>query len=195
MQHEIRKMLRKKRQIIADQHKIELSKKLCDNFMLCYPALRELKNKKIASYYPSNEEISPFWITQTIKALHEIYYPVIHPFRNHLLYFFQESEIFYVNKYGLKEPKFDANTALAPWEIDIFIIPLVGFNALKNRIGMGGGFYDNSLKMCKKFNKETQFIGIAFDEQKIDTLKHNLVEMNAWDIKMDVIVTPNQIIK
>jgi 5-formyltetrahydrofolate cyclo-ligase len=48
-------------------------------------------------------------------------------------------------------------------------MPLVGFDEQKNRLGMGGGFYDRTLAF-KKHQKHThpKLIGLAFDCQKID---------------------------
>lgn len=66
---------------------------------------------------------------------------------------------------------------------DIMIIPMLGFNLDKYRIGYGKGYYDHYLKShdCLK-------IGLAFDDQQID------FKTEAHDISLDYIITENRII-
>ena len=194
MQKIIRKLLCQRRQLIPIQKKRQYAQILCERFLEFYPDLLMSKNKKIASYYAMDQEISPCLIDQSLNVQHEIYYPIIHPFRKQGLFFSRASADYCYNKYGLKEPLFSADKILAPWELDLIIVPLVGFDFFKNRIGMGGGFYDNSLRLCKAFNC-TNFVGVAFDEQQFNISQHNLIAMNDWDIKMDIIITPRRIIR
>ena len=63
------------------------------------------------------------------------------------------------------------------------IIPMLGFNLDKYRIGYGKGYYDHYLKShdCLK-------IGLAFDDQQID------FKTETHDISLDYIITENRII-
>ena len=63
----------------------------------------------------------------------------------------------------------------------LMIMPLVGFDNDKNRIGYGGGFYDRYLKK----NPFIARIGLAYECQKYDFLLP--IEEN--DIKPDFIIT------
>ncbi len=194
MQATICRQLRHKRQAISLAQKQQYAKDLCAQFSRCYADLLKSKAKKIASYYASSEEISPHLIDQELKMQHEIYYPVLHPFKKRKLLFVRESIRHCHNRYGLEEPLFIADKTISPWELDMIIVPLVGFDLAKNRIGMGGGFYDSSLTLCKAFNN-TEFVGIAFDEQQFEQSQHHPLAMNEWDIKMDAIITPTRIIR
>ncbi|WP_116964109.1 5-formyltetrahydrofolate cyclo-ligase [Fastidiosibacter lacustris] len=186
MQTSIRKVLRQIRKSIPSIQKNHLALALAKQFEIYFP---KLTNKNIASYFATDEEISPYYINQRLKAKNNLlYYPILHSFHTRHLWFSVDTQKYARNKYQLLEPIFYANNILAPWELDIIIIPLVGFNKHKQRIGMGGGFYDTTLRYCKKFNN-VQFIGIAFDEQQ-----HDSVAMNSWDITMDAIITPTKII-
>lgn len=67
---------------------------------------------------------------------------------------------------------------------EIILIPGIAFDYNKNRIGFGMGYYDKLLKECKAFK-----IGLCYDFQltkEITAEKH--------DIKMDMLITDNQII-
>lgn len=81
--------------------------------------------------------------------------------------------------FGIREPNPEMGTVVLPEEIDLVICPLVGYDSQGNRLGMGGGYYDRYLPLCKNAKK----IGVAFTVQKlpkVPTLDH--------DIKLDEII-------
>lgn len=49
--------------------------------------------------------------------------------------------------------------------LDMIVVPLVAFDRAGARLGYGGGCYDRYLPML---SPACQFIGIAFDEQRVD---------------------------
>jgi 5-formyltetrahydrofolate cyclo-ligase len=64
---------------------------------------------------------------------------------------------------------------------DILVVPLVGFDAGRYRLGYGGGFYDRTLAAAQPRPKT---IGIAFADAQLPT-----IYPQPHDIPMDVIVT------
>tara|TARA_B100000902_G_scaffold74411_1_gene79371 strand:- start:327 stop:932 length:606 start_codon:yes stop_codon:yes gene_type:complete len=87
------------------------------------------------------------------------------------------------NRYGIHEPLYediiDAN------KLDIVLVPIVAFDEKKNRIGMGGGFYDRKFKYIKNTKKKYPLlIGVAFECQKVKKIKPE-----NWDVKLSAIVT------
>ena len=68
-------------------------------------------------------------------------------------------------------------------QIDVMIIPLVGFDALGNRMGYGAGFYDRAL--CNYHNLK---IALAFSEQKLDK-----ISVEQHDILMDIVISDEMI--
>ncbi|KEI35757.1 5-formyltetrahydrofolate cyclo-ligase [Allofrancisella frigidaquae] len=139
---------------------------------------------KIASFLSLKNEVN----TKTVNNYFEVYLPIIHPFIKHGLWFAKDTKSYYKNKYKINEPIYSITKVIAPWELDIIIIPLVGFNKQKYRMGMGGGFYDYSLDFKKNFNYPLS-IGIAFDEQQ-----NNDIIIDRHDIQLDVIITPTRIL-
>ena len=95
---------------------------------------------------------------------------------------------YHKNKFAILEPIYNVNDVLAPWEIDIIIVPLVAFNDNKYRMGMGGGYYDYSFQF-KKNNLQPIMVGIAFDEQQ-----NNDIIVDNHDLCLDVIITPTRIL-
>ena len=69
------------------------------------------------------------------------------------------------------------------------IVPLVGFDRNKFRLGYGGGFYDRYISRVSKFKKVIT-IGFAFSFQELQT-----VPINKFDQKLDIILTDKGIIK
>jgi 5-formyltetrahydrofolate cyclo-ligase len=85
------------------------------------------------------------------------------------------------------EPDPDTREGVDLRKIDLIIVPGLGFDRGKNRLGRGEGFYDRFLKTVKP---PTIKVGVAFDCQIQDALPHN----PAWDEKVDLIVGETSII-
>lgn len=89
------------------------------------------------------------------------------------------------SSYGILEPigdksDFDVN------KLDLIVMPGVAFDREGNRLGYGGGYYDKFLEQnqieCKK-------IALSYDFQVLEKL-----EVEEHDIKVDLIITENQVI-
>ena len=94
-----------------------------------------------------------------------------------------------LNRYRLPEPDVADDDMLAPEELDLVLAPLVVFDAQRNRIGMGGGFYDRSFAFRKNSRITTPvLIGVAHELQKVDH-----IDAEEWDVRLDMIVTDQNI--
>ncbi len=56
---------------------------------------------------------------------------------------------------------------IAPCDLDAVIVPLVAFDACGNRLGYGGGNYD---QLLPKLRRDAVVIGAAFNEQRVDAV-------------------------
>ena len=83
-----------------------------------------------------------------------------------------------MSKLGIPEPF--AEKKILP---DILIVPLVGFDKCKYRLGYGGGFYDRYINKIRK-RKKVLTIGFAYSFQKVKN-----IPTNNYDIKLDFIIT------
>ena len=93
------------------------------------------------------------------------------------------------NRYGIPEPDPASGSRLAPDELDVVLVPLVGFDRHGARLGAGGGYYDRSFAFLQQQQRPGRplLIGIGYDMQEIDALPHQ-----PWDVPMDLVVTPTR---
>ena len=142
--------------------------------------------KKIALYLPNDGEINPKYIHKFLKKTgNSLYLPLLFGKK---LKFAKIGKNFRKNRFGISEPK---NTQiLSANKINIIFMPLVGFDKNKNRIGMGGGFYDQTLSFKKQqqYFKQPKLYGLAFDCQKVEQLTPK-----PWDVTLDAVITPSKI--
>ena len=82
--------------------------------------------------------------------------------------------------FGVSEPSADC-VELEPNQLDLVIVPGVGFDALGARLGRGGGHYDRLLQ-----GLTATVCGVCFRQQVLPR-----VPEEAHDIKMDCIITPD----
>ena len=83
-----------------------------------------------------------------------------------------------VSKLGIPEPYI--RKKVFP---DVIIVPLVGFDKKKFRLGYGGGFYDRYITKLLKL-KKVLTIGFAFSFQQT-----KIIPLNNFDQKLDIILT------
>lgn len=96
-----------------------------------------------------------------------------------------------INKFRLPEPDVDDSEMLAPDELDLVLAPLVVFDSKRNRIGMGGGFYDRSFAFRKNTGSiNPVLIGVAHELQKVDQ-----IVPQEWDVQLDMVITDQAVYK
>ena len=145
----------------------------------------KISNRNIGGYYPVNFEIDDLALLRNFKKNKFIIsLPVIKKNLQMDFYEWSFSEPLRINKYGIPEP--ESKNIVYP---DVLLIPLVAFDKNLNRLGYGGGYYDRLIKKLSK-KKIIIKIGLAFSIQEIDK-----VPINAYDQKLDYIVTNECIIK
>ena len=86
------------------------------------------------------------------------------------------------NQFGIAEPA--TGQLVAPENIQVMLVPLVAFDDLGTRLGMGGGFYDRYLARVRA---DTLVIGVAFACQHSDVP----LPKDSWDVPMHAVVTEN----
>ncbi len=91
------------------------------------------------------------------------------------------------SNFGVLEPHQDTIKPINISEIDLIIVPGLGFDKTGMRVGFGGGYYD---RLLAKRHKHTKLIAVAFNFQIFKSLPYN-----KYDQKVDLIITENEIIK
>ena len=143
----------------------------------------------IAAYFAVNGEISlDFVIDQALAQGKQIYLPILDQKALRFAPYSRQQKM-RINRFKLPEPDVADDEMLAPETLDLVLAPLVVFDAMRNRIGMGGGFYDRSFAFRKDSAQPRPIlIGVAHELQKVDRL-----EPESWDVRLDMIVTDQNI--
>jgi len=147
------------------------------------------KARRIALYLSANGELDPSPIVDICRhSSKQIYLPVLHPFRHGQLFFceWRESALLRPNRFDIHEPGCHGNGRIPLRSLDLILVPLVAFDALGQRVGMGGGFYDRTLGKARINStwKRPCLIGIAHELQRIPAVK-----AQKWDVPLDAVVT------
>ncbi len=85
-----------------------------------------------------------------------------------------------IGPFGIQQPSESANL----FEPDIVFVPLIGFTAMRDRLGQGGGHYDRWLAE----HPRAMTIGMAWDVQLLEDLP-----TEPHDVKLDAVVTPTRL--
>lgn len=85
---------------------------------------------------------------------------------------------------GILAPNPKCSELVAPEDIDVVLVPCVAFDADKNRLGWGAGYYDRYLPQCQRAVK----IAAAYDVQRVDS-----IPTDEFDVRMDAVVTERKI--
>ena len=143
------------------------------------------KNIYIGGYYPVNSEINCLDILENLeKRNFKISLPITKKNNNMDFYEWSFKDSLRVSQQGIPEP--NTKKKVIP---DVLIVPLVGFDRYKFRLGYGGGFYDRYIGKILKF-KKILTVGFAFSFQEISK-----IPINKFDQKLDFILTDKEIIK
>ncbi len=81
--------------------------------------------------------------------------------------------------FGVLEPT--GSEILLPGQIDMVVVPGVGFDRRGGRLGYGKGFYDRALKA---FDRPGCLVGLCFELQLLETLP-----VESHDVRMDMLIT------
>lgn len=181
--NKLRKEIREKRDRIPISDRKNRSKVIAKKFFLTD---YYTKSRNILAYYPFGSEIdTSLVIIRALKNNKSIILPKVFERELKLYYLDKLSEQLEKGEYGIMEPipRFCRPAKIK--DIDLAIIPGLGFDKNLNRLGYGGGFYDRLLALIPS---KTKRIALCFDIQiidKIPTIKH--------DIKIDVLITESKI--
>ena len=106
---------------------------------------------------------------------------------NHLWFApYHQNDQLVTNRFGIGEPDKALHESTRSYSLDIVLMPLVAFDIHGNRLGMGKGYYDRTLKFLhlRRHWRKPRLVGIAYELQKFGQLPQQ-----PWDIPLDAIVT------
>ncbi|OJA06246.1 5-formyltetrahydrofolate cyclo-ligase [Halomonas sp. QHL1] len=186
--HALRRFLRHQRRALSKHEQRLAAQRLCQR-LKTLPEIR--RAQRLSFYLPVNGEIDPTPLLPWLRQRNvDIYLPVLRPFSANRLWFvaYRPDTPMVKNRFGIWEPdaRFSAQrrNRLPAWALDTLIVPLVGFDANANRMGMGGGFYDRSLAFMHRPGPSPTLIGAAHACQQVASLP-----VEPWDVPLQAVVS------
>lgn len=84
---------------------------------------------------------------------------------------------------GVREPS-NSSDLVPVDQIDLFVVPGLGFTRDGKRLGRGGGYYDATLRAASQRSRR---VGLAFNDQIVPAMP-----TNGDDVDMDLVVTESE---
>lgn len=135
---------------------------------------------------PAEVDLTP-WIHQHLASGGTVALPRIGYKGQMEFYLFDTNTPLQENRFGIAEP-LASSPCVEPALIDAVLVPLVAFDSLGHRLGMGGGYYDRYLP---RLTPDTPLIGVAFACQQ----HHEPLPRAAWDVPLHAVVTENAVLE
>lgn len=188
---ELRRSLRAQRRALTPRQRREAATAL-DRCLASHPLF--LRSRHIAFYLPNDGEmdLTPL-IRRSLAMGKKCYLPVLSPLYHNRLWFapyHDESELV-LNRFGIPEPAVNWAGMRHAWTLDLVLTPLVAFDSLGNRLGMGGGYYDRTLAYLarRRYWHKPLLLGTAYAFQQVDSLPHE-----PWDVPLHGVVTESSLL-
>lgn len=180
---QMRRELRTARRSLSPTVRARLSQALVRHLLrssLLWPA------RRIACFWPNDGEIDLRSLFDSLWQRDiQVLLPIIDGQR---LWFapYTTSTAMRSNRFGIQEPALKRQDACPLLAIDVILMPLVAFDDVGNRVGMGGGYYDRTLANLRhrEHFRGPLLIGTAFAFQRREQLC-----ANTWDIPMHGVAT------
>ncbi len=151
-----------------------------------------LVDSRVAGYWAVAGELPLHVAFARLRARNQTYHLPILDRRKHLLFAaWQPGMSLKTNRFGIPEPDVEVQDRLAPNELELVLVPLLGFDRKGNRLGTGGGYYDRSFSFLKSGSRPAQplLVGIGYHFQEVDDLAPR-----PWDVALDFIATERELI-
>jgi 5-formyltetrahydrofolate cyclo-ligase len=148
------------------------------------------RHQSIALYFAEDGEIDPAPLLKRLLKLRcQCFLPIIRANGSLLFARYRRGDKLRLNHFGIAEPTKRRKLRRAQ-HISLLLLPLVGFDRRGGRLGMGGGFYDRSLKANRQDSRSPRLIGLAHSCQEIDQLV-----VDQWDIPLAQVITERETIR
>lgn len=190
-QKTLRAQKRLARKNLSASQKAEKSQSISERLI----ATKAYQNAQhIAAYLCLPEEVDVSHLIKTAWADgKQVYLPVVLTWGKPLQFApYQPHSTLIKDTLDIPIPNVNKSHYIDAKHLDLVITPLVAFDQNRNRIGMGGGFYDRTFAFKAQNNYPTPtLIAAAFAIQKTNCP----IPSNDWDIRPDKIITENQMIR
>ncbi|MFZ5593531.1 MAG: 5-formyltetrahydrofolate cyclo-ligase [Pseudomonadota bacterium] len=182
---ELRKLMRARRAALSETERDEAALSVAERIAATNWFRR---SRHIACYLPQNGELDPTPLMQRAWAMGKIcYLPVLNTLHANRMWFvpYSAGDKLIPNRYGIPEP-ITSRHRLSAHKLDLVLTPLVAFDAQGNRLGQGGGFYDQTFAFLRhrRHWRKPRLIGIAYEFQRVARLQNH-----DWDVPLYAVAT------
>ena len=166
------------RRNLSDAERTAYSHAICQTLTTLDEAIRA---ETIFSYMATWDEVDLSEIHKWAASRgKQICFPITYPHGHMEAAVPDTPDAFVKGKFDILSPDPEKSRIIPPEEIDVVLVPCVGFDDAGNRLGHGGGYYDRYLPRCPHATK----ILVAFEAQRLDA-----VCAGEHDVAMDFMVT------
>ncbi len=195
----LRRQLRELRRQIPDDYRRQASLRIAQQVAELDPWRGA---RSIAGFLPFDGEIDPLpLMDRAVQEGRQVYVPVIIEKGQPLKFApWTRGAKMRPNRVGILEPAVDTEQLVDGAQLDLVLVPLVGFDAQANRIGVGGGFYDRTFAFRHSTERGEEasagqraggrgvdrpaLVGIAFETQRLES-----IQVESWDVRLDWVVS------
>lgn len=151
-----------------------------------------LTDRRIAGYWAVDGELPLLGLMPGLRARGQQYHlPVLGADRRLRFAPWRPGVEIAPNRHGIPEPVCAEADRLAPAEVDLVLVPLLGFDRRGWRLGFGGGWYDRSFDFLRGRAQVGRpvLVGVGYALQEVDA-----IEAMPWDVRLDYVATERELI-
>ena len=148
-------------------------------------------DQRVAGYWASHGELPLNLVIPPLATRgQQFLLPVAGPNRQLRFAAWKPGDAVEANRYGIPEPA-QRNELFEPFQLDLVLVPLLGFDRRGNRLGHGGGYYDRGFAFLNEQVRPTEplLVGIAYAFQELPE-----IDEQAWDVPLDFVATERELI-
>lgn len=180
----LRNELLQKRSLLAVEESLQVGHRICDQ-ITNWKVYLECDVIAVYAAFRGEVDVS-FIVDKAWKQGKRVVYPKANP-KTKTMRFYEVHDCNELHKgaYGILEPLAQKEREVDPNEIGLALVPGVGFDQERYRLGYGAGYYDRFFTDFPTIIR----VGIAYPEQIVKT-----VYPESHDCKMDYICTSTQLL-
>lgn len=170
------------RELLAQKRRLLSKEAVAEQSRLVVAAVEQMPSfqsaKTVLIYYPTHNEVDLLSLIKRYKKEKTFLFPVVHR-KTMTACPYEGNAKMHRGKFNIPEPTTEPYVG----DIDLILVPGVGFDKRGNRLGRGGGYYD---KFITRLGRKTLLVGVGYDFQLVEE-----VPANRWDKRLDYVVTPS----
>lgn len=144
----------------------------------------------IACYFPLPKEFDTTPIIDAIwQAKKNCYLPIVSPDKKLHFIRYEKNDELVPNRFNIPEPMLHGENFFPAQQLDVVLLPLIGFDLKGHRLGTGGGYYDRTFNFLKTVPSKPLLIGLGYTIQQAGELPHD-----EWDVPLDGVLTPEKLL-